>query len=184
MHEGEIAERYARAFYLFAVENHEEGLCYEECKLLAKLYMEEPRLREVLHCPITPNRRKEELLLALLKGSMSRTLQGVIALILRRGRITSLQRILMAYHRLYQEKKGLHPLLLTTAAPLSDQLLGQISQEVEHKIGGEVLMEHRIDSNLIGGFRLQVDDYLYDASISSRLRRLKQALEGPKNRIV
>uniref|UniRef100_UPI004056C0CF ATP synthase F1 subunit delta n=1 Tax=Alistipes sp. TaxID=1872444 RepID=UPI004056C0CF len=184
MHEGEIAERYARAFYLFAVENHEEGVCYEECNLLAKLYIQEPRLRGVLHCPITPNKEKEQLLSALLKGGVSRTLQGVIALVLRRGRITSLQRILMDYRRLYQEKKGLHPLSLTTAAPLSDQLLGQICQEVERKLGGEVLMEHQIDSRLIGGFRLQVDDYLYDASISSRLRRLKQALEGPKNRIV
>ena len=184
MHDGLIAERYAQAIYLFAAQQGEEQRLFEECRLLSRLYGEEPAIREVLQSPILPSQRKEELLSSLIKEGASLSLRRLIALLLKRKRMGSLQRILMAYHRHYLEQKNLHPLTLCTAAPLSEELLRRICRHVEERVGGEVIPNLKVDSTLLGGFRLQVDDYLYDASIASRLRRLKQALEGPKHRIL
>lgn len=184
MHDGLIAKRYARAIYLFAAQQGEEQRLFEECRLLSRLYEEEPSIREVLQSPILPPQRKEEFLSSLIKEGASLAFRRLIALLLKRNRMGSLQRILMAYHRHYLEQKNLHPLTLSTAAPLPEALLRGICHRVEAQVGGEVILNLKVDSTLLGGFRLQVDDYLYDASIATRIRRLKQALEGPKHRIL
>lgn len=40
----------------------------------------------------------------------------------------------------------------------------------------KVTCEVRIDPGIIGGFRLKLDDFLYDASMAGRLERMKKAL--------
>ena len=86
MYTGLIARRYATALADFAAANGEERRVYDEVRHLAAVYRTDPSLRDALLSPVLPAAAKEALFRQVLDGTVSRTLEGFVSLVLRRRR--------------------------------------------------------------------------------------------------
>jgi F-type H+-transporting ATPase subunit delta len=53
-----------------------------------------------------------------------------------------------------------------------EQLLGELRQAFQR----EPILELRVESDLLGGLVVQVGDWLYDASVRSRIARIRNQL--------
>ena len=47
--------------------------------------------------------------------------------------------------------------------------------------GGEVEIETKVDPSLLGGFVIEIGDKLYDASVATRLKKLRKEFTGSVN---
>ena len=65
---------------------------------------------------------------------------------------------------------------LVSAHKLSSKEEKAIQTAMEEKIGKKLELTVEVDPELIGGFVLKVGDKLFDGSVSSSLRRIKQEL--------
>ena len=65
---------------------------------------------------------------------------------------------------------------VTTASEMSSQTLQDITQLIEKNTGKKVIINSKINPSLIGGMVVQIEDKLFDASISGKLRKAKQEL--------
>jgi len=65
---------------------------------------------------------------------------------------------------------------VTTAAPMDEQQLGQVRQALEHKTGKTILMQTKVQPEILGGVIARVGDQVIDGSIRHRLAALKQQL--------
>jgi F-type H+-transporting ATPase subunit delta len=64
---------------------------------------------------------------------------------------------------------------LTTAAPLDDQILDLIKQNVQKQFPDMTIdMSHKIDESLLGGFIVESNNNQFDASILRDLRDIKK----------
>ncbi|MEG9512149.1 F0F1 ATP synthase subunit delta, partial [Saccharopolyspora indica] len=79
-----------------------------------------------------------------------------------------------AFIEQYQALKGIHSVTLTTAVTISEEMKQAIQQKVKAEKGlGTVELETKTDERLIGGFVLEFDNNLVDASILRDLKDIR-----------
>lgn len=93
------------------------GRVYDEVRHLAAVYRTDLSLRDALLSPVLPAAAKEALFRQVLDGTVSRTLEGFVSLVLRRRREKYLCFMLHSYVSLYKQRHGILDATLTTAAP-------------------------------------------------------------------
>jgi len=65
---------------------------------------------------------------------------------------------------------------VTSAVELDSAVVEKIGQEVERQTGEEVDLSSSVDSGILGGIVLQVGNMVLDASIRSRLEKLRKSV--------
>ena len=78
-----------------------------------------------------------------------------------------------------KEHKNIQTVKLTTATQLSDKVRNSIIEQVKNTGGYQSIeLEEKVDSDIIGGFVLQVGDKLVDASIAYDLRTIAKQFDN------
>ncbi len=99
-------------------------------------------------------------------------------LLIAKGRTTEAREVADAFNRLADEHEGLAQAEITTAVPLQDDQVAAMEQRLGEALGKQITATASVDSDIIGGVVLRIDDHLIDGSVRSRLRRLRQELSG------
>jgi len=63
-----------------------------------------------------------------------------------------------------------------TALPLEESQRTAVTDRLHELTGDEIEITEMVDESLIGGITVRIDDQLYDASVRSRLERLRARL--------
>ncbi len=74
---------------------------------------------------------------------------------------------------LVDKKNGVVKAKVASAVDLNDQLKKKMISDLESKIGKKVVANYTVDSNLVGGFIVRVEDTVYDASVKHQLKLLR-----------
>jgi F-type H+-transporting ATPase subunit delta len=67
---------------------------------------------------------------------------------------------------------------VTSAAPLDEALADIVRDRIGKVLGREAVLESTVDESLLGGLRLRVGDRMIDASVASRLGKMRDALRS------
>ena len=94
---------------------------------------------------------------------------------MKKGREGDLPEIAVAFVEQYNEMKGIHVVKLSTATELTAELKTAIESKITKAQGFPTIeLESSVDEKLIGGFVLEFDNKLVDASILNDLKVIKQ----------
>jgi F-type H+-transporting ATPase subunit delta len=80
------------------------------------------------------------------------------------------------FERLADEASGIVTATMTTAIPLDEAERKRYEQELSRKLDRKVKLGFRTDAALIGGATIQIGDHLVDASVRTKLNRLREDL--------
>ena len=109
-------------------------------------------------------------------GKLSQPVRTTIYLLVRRGRIEQLPRVVQEFSRLDDRRQGITHATATSAAPLTDLEVKAITARLEQMTGGRVALKTDVDASLLGGLIVRVGDRLIDGSVRGRLERLRNQL--------
>ncbi|MBO4475832.1 MAG: F0F1 ATP synthase subunit delta [Bacteroidales bacterium] len=110
-------------------------------------------------------------------------LSRFVGLLVQKGRQGYLRRIFRTFVDLYCESAGLRHVILTTAVP-SPELEERVRKGLEQRLGCRIMMESEVDPELIGGYRVEVDGKMLDATVRRQLQVLRRDFIEKTNRIV
>lgn len=116
-------------------------------------------------------------------GPLEPELERFVRLLSDNGRLDEVRFIFRSFLSMYCRSKGIVVARLTTVVPAGG-LERKLRTMLEKQFGGEVLVETRTDPELIGGFTLEVGDYLLDASVRRQIGTLRRKFVIQNNRIV
>ena len=116
-------------------------------------------------------------------GPLEPELERFIRLLVRNGRIGDVRFMLRSFLTMYYRSRGIRVARLTTVVA-SEALESKLRTMLEKQLGGEVLIETAVDPALIGGFTLEVGDYLLDASVRRQIETIPRQFVISNNRIV
>lgn len=184
MNTGAIAKRYARALAVYAAEQGEQERVILEAGHLIEAFRKCPALGEALRSPVRRANERLKLMRLAADGELSRCMERFLELVVRHRREEQLLFILHSYLALCKELKGIHEAELKVAYPLTEEHLERLRRALQQVTGGELKIRESCDPSLVGGFCLRIDDLLVDASLRSRLERLKRLYGENSNRIV
>jgi F-type H+-transporting ATPase subunit delta len=116
-------------------------------------------------------------------GPLEPELERFVRLLVKNGRMEDVRFIFRSFIEMYYRSLGVLVARLTTVVP-AGELEDRLRRVLEEKFGGEVLIESRVDPDLIGGFTLEVGDYLLDASVRRQIETIRRQFVIQNNRIV
>lgn len=116
-------------------------------------------------------------------GPLEPELERFIQLLVRNGRLEDVRFILHDFIEMYYRSLGVRVARLTTVVA-SRELEQKLHAMLEKQLGCEVVIETRVDPALIGGFTLEVGDYLLDASVRHQIETIRRQFVIQNNRIV
>jgi F-type H+-transporting ATPase subunit delta len=85
-------------------------------------------------------------------------------------------RIRREFDELWKKENRRLDVTVVSAVELDEAVVTKIGQEVERQTGEEVDLSSRVDAGILGGIVLQVGNMVLDASIRSRLDKLRKTV--------
>lgn len=92
-----------------------------------------------------------------------------------KSRESNLPEIISAFINQYNIAKGIHKVKLTTAVEISEEIKDDFINKIKASEGIKTIeLETLVDEDLVGGFVLEMEGYLADASIRRDLNDVQK----------
>ncbi len=169
-----VANRYAQALYDYAVEGNARDAVRNDCADLRELIKSSKEFSAFIHDPTTPPEIAEQSLAALFEDKVDAVTLRFLRFLVSKGRLGELRGICAAYEQHICEDLGLLKVKITAAHELTEAQLTAIKQKLHSRYNKEIDAEVKVKASLIGGFKIQVGDYIQDFSIITQLDQFEQ----------
>jgi F-type H+-transporting ATPase subunit delta len=170
-----LATRYAKSLLDLAVERNSLDAVLNDMKLLHEICQVSRDFEVMLSSPVIHGDKKLSVIKAVLKDrQVSELSMAFIELLLTKGREANLHEISTAFIKQYNDLKKIRTVKLTTATQMTDNVKNDLSAKISEYLAGDSIdLKTAVDQGLIGGFVLEVEDKLYDASVKKRLNDIR-----------
>jgi F-type H+-transporting ATPase subunit delta len=175
MNDSKISVRYSRALFQSALEkkildkvNQDMILITEICKV--------PETKEFLNSPVIVPSKKIDIFHKILGKNVEKITLSLIDLVVKNGRESFLPAIARVFINETMKHRGITKSVLTTASGADEKVRKQISGLIADVFGTKAELEEVTDPDIIGGFILRVDDNYIDASVRTKLNKIRKEL--------
>jgi F-type H+-transporting ATPase subunit delta len=168
-----LATRYAKSLMGLALEQNQLEAVHNDMQFLQGVCRSNRDFQNLLRSPIIKSDVKQKIVNAVTDGKIGMLSAAFTRLLMNKGRESNLPEIAASFISEYKNLKGIIPVKLTTAAPVSDEVKAAIVSKLPVE-GKQIELESVVDESIIGGFILKTGDNLVDASISYDLRAIKK----------
>jgi F-type H+-transporting ATPase subunit delta len=103
-------------------------------------------------------------------------LLNFLELLIEKGRMQEVFRIRRQLDELWKQENRRIDVTVTSAVELDRAVVEKVGEEIERQTGQKVELASRVDDEIIGGIVLQVGNMVLDASIRSRLDKLRKSV--------
>lgn len=170
-----LAIRYAKSLLDLAQEQGMLEEVFNDMKLLDNICKTSREFANVLKSPIIKEDKKNQIIESVTAGRISLLTASFIKLLGTKSRESNLPEIISAFIEQYNVVKGIHKVKLTTAIEVSDEMKNDFINKVKASEGVKhIELETVVDEDLVGGFVLEMEGYLADASIRRDLNDVQK----------
>jgi F-type H+-transporting ATPase subunit delta len=174
------AARYAKALLdVASKETSPQGVeqIAGELEGFVALVQENPALNRVLTNPAVPSPRKRAAVEELTKlAALSPVLSKLLILLAERDRLILLNDLASIYRGLLMDRQNVVRAEVTTATPLPGDRTDAIERSLATATGKKVAMVTKVDASILGGVVARVGSTVYDASIATQLKKIRERL--------
>jgi len=135
-----------------------------------------PNFDAVLSSPRVSPEEKARLLDRAVGKKVHVLLLNFLKVMARHGRLDCLRAALAAAHQQYNEMRGRVEVVVESAAPLDANSKASITAQLKRLLGADVILQTKVNPDVLGGLVVRVGDTVYDASVANRLNGLKRAV--------
>jgi F-type H+-transporting ATPase subunit delta len=172
-----LATRYAKSLFGLAVEKNSLEDTLADMHMLSSICHKSRDFENMLRSPVIKADKKLHIVDAILKNSIHTLSHAFVNLLINKGREAYLPEISQAFITQYKTTKKIKTLKLSTAVAVDAELKNAIRDRVaadmkEHAIE----LETAVNPELIGGFVLEMEDKLFDASVRRDLHDIRREL--------
>jgi F-type H+-transporting ATPase subunit delta len=167
--------RYARAVFEIALENKELERWQSDLQKITGA-MSDADFLAALGSPKIRFDDKSRLLSRL--GDVGPLALNLVRLLIVRNGIGMLGAIAGEYQRLVDAYHGIQQAEVVTAVPIDDKDKDKLAEDLGTLVGSKIVVESRVDPEILGGIIARVGGKLLDGSTRSKLAALKRELVG------
>jgi F-type H+-transporting ATPase subunit delta len=158
MNQGTVSSRYARAFLRLVEEGGRGEQVFTQVRALLKDPSSAPQ-------PLEPD------------------IERLVLLLRKNRRLDCLKFILHDFIRQWCKSSNVLIARLITAVP-SPGLAEKLEAMLRERSGCRIIMESAVDPDLLGGFVLELDDEMLDASVRRQIDDIRRQFVQKNNRII
>jgi F-type H+-transporting ATPase subunit delta len=175
MLKGAIARRYAQAIFEIGRKQNTLDRTLDDVREIARLFAHR-KLAYLLREPKIPAQRKETAIRQALASKVLPTSLNLALLVVQRGLVDLMQNIARELEQLVLDDKNQAIAQVTTAARMDEAQLALVKKALERRTGKTILMQTKVEPDILGGVIARVGDQIIDGSVRYRLTTLQQQL--------
>ena len=169
----EIAQVYARSLFEVAEEHDKLDEVRDQIGQFADALGESRDLQTFFFSPYFSTEEKKTGLDSALEGA-DPVVENFLALLIENHRMPVLFRVRREFDQMWREVNKLLPVQITSAVELDKAVTQQIGDEIGRQTGRTVELTSTVDPDVLGGLIVRVGNSVLDASIRTRLERLRK----------
>ena len=169
----EIAKRYASAIYNIAKSSDSVNEVREVLNILMENYEEGEEFRRILEDPLKKFSEKEKFLEKSF-DHISKESLGVIKYIVKKQRLSLIGEIKDYFLKLYYDENNKLPVIAIFAKELSEKQREQLVQKLEKKYNKKIVLNVKVDKEIIGGGILKIGNEVINGSIKNQIEEIKK----------
>ncbi len=145
-------------------------------QLIGQIIGDSPEFREFLSNPLIAEGEKQQIIKELLGKRVHELTLEFLQLLAQKRRIAILPAVVEQFRRMLLEYQNILEGELISAVPLEKKQFEAIKKRLEEMLGQTVVLQSKIQPEIIGGFVVRVEDMVIDNSIRLQLQKLREKL--------
>ena len=174
-----LAERYATALFDLADARHSLDAVAADLRELRAMLRDSGDLVRLLRSPVLSRGEQGKAIAVLSERAalapLTRDFLGVVA---KNRRLFAIPAMIEAYLKRLADRRGEITAEVTVAQPLDAARQAALDEQLRRTVGARVAVDIRVDPALLGGMIVKIGSRMVDASVNSRLQRLRLAMKG------
>lgn len=170
-----IERMYAEAFLEYAGQLIGRDKALAEMADVKSVFRDNPDLKSFLENPAMMNREKIEMVDRVFTSGFSREVRDFLKLLLKKGRIGNFSDI-AEYARVKYSHGDEINALISASYPLDLDMLESIKSVLENKLRKKLHLYSDLDTDLLGGVKVTMDNIVLDGSVKKRLEDMREKL--------
>jgi F-type H+-transporting ATPase subunit delta len=169
----EIARVYAEALFEAAKDSGKLDQIHEQLDEVADAVAENHDLQVFLFSPYFSSAEKREGIERAVSGAEPE-LVNFLELLVEKHRMPAIFRIRERYDELWAEENKQLDVTLTSAIELDRSVIDHVREQIEKQTGRTIELSAEVNPDILGGLVLRVGNMVLDASLRSKLERLRK----------
>jgi F-type H+-transporting ATPase subunit delta len=171
-----VAERYASAALSVSEEMKSVDEVSRDFAFIETMMRDVADFRLFLKSPVVNKEKKASVLAQLLRGKVSVFTEKFVLLLASKGRENILPETIRQFYDLRDKQRGILHVVARTAVKFSDAQHRTLVRQIEAATKKQARIDYVVDPSLKGGFIVQHEDTVWDASVRHQLDILRQRL--------
>lgn len=172
----EISREYAQALFELAREQGGEQEFYSALLDMKKEFDAAPEYVQVLSSPNIPAQERCALLEQAFAGRLPEYVLSFVKLMCEKGHIQTFGDCVKEYEGLYHSFCSVVSVRVVSAVELNDSEKENLVAKLEKANACTVQAQYEVDSSLMGGIIIYMDDKIIDGSLRTKLKELKEVI--------
>jgi len=175
MNNPRLSQRYAKSLIEIATDHKQLEVVYNDVLVLNSIVKNSREFVLMLNSPIINPDKKYKVINAVTNGKISKITEAFLKLLCNKNRESNLPGVIISFIEQYNAIAGIHSAKLTTAAPVSQELIDSFVSKIKASTSYDhVQLETIVDDKIIGGFILEMEGKLINSSILRNLNDVKK----------
>lgn len=172
-----VAQRYAQAIFDLGSESDQLPALQQDFRNLAEAYRASPELDRLMASPLVSEEARFATMSEIAtRVGISPLARNALGILTRRRRLFALSAIATELDRLADEKSGITRITVISAERLPDSYRQRLIEQLGTMTGKKVVLDQKLDPNLLAGVVVRIGDLVIDGSARTRLAELKSQL--------
>jgi len=172
----QVARVYAAALLNAAQEQNQAGEMLADLQTLVDRILGQPELAAFFAGAAVGREKKAQVIDAAFKDRAPALLVDFLQVLNKHDRLDLLRPIAISYKQELDRRNNLLRVSVTSARPLPEDQMERLKQLVRQASNKEPVVDLVINPGLLGGLVIRAGDWVFDASVTSRLESLRNQL--------
>ncbi len=176
-----IARKYANALFEASIEADVINKVYDDVLFIVETLKSNEQLAEFLYSPLIKSIDKKDVISKLFSVHIQVVTLDFMNVLVDAGRFDVIDEILNQFSNVYNQEKNIVKPIITSAVELNDEQRASLLSKLSVKLNKTVEPEYKVDSDIIGGLIVEIDDKTIDCSLKTKFDNMqKQLTKGNK----
>ena len=173
----QVAKVYAKAL-IGAAENagQTDKLVAELNSLVQDVLDKHPEFEQILSSKFVGHEEKSGMLERVFGQQASELLLSFLKVLSKRGRLDCLRAVRWQVKHLHDALRGRAEVSVRSASALDDKMIEELTHSLRQLLGKEPRLKLETDPQLLGGLVVRVGDTVYDGSVATQFKQLRDRL--------
>lgn len=175
-----IASRYAESLFSLALEENDILAYQKDMALITEVFQSDAKLVQFFSHVAISDDAKMRLLEKSFKEQINQYVMNFLKLLVKKRRFKYILAITHEFELLCYAHFNIKVGTIWTAYELEENEVIKIEKAMSQKLNQKVQLKQIVDPSLIGGVKVEIENHVYDDSISSKLDALRSNLLGSR----